>query len=40
MPHVDPQQRVELSEVANVLGFLISDEASGVHGQAIRVTRA
>jgi NAD(P)-dependent dehydrogenase (short-subunit alcohol dehydrogenase family) len=39
MPDVDPNQWVSLSEVASVLAFLVSDAASGVHGQAIRVER-
>jgi NAD(P)-dependent dehydrogenase (short-subunit alcohol dehydrogenase family) len=39
MPDVDPSSWVKLEEVANVLAFLVSDAASGVHGQAIRVER-
>jgi NAD(P)-dependent dehydrogenase (short-subunit alcohol dehydrogenase family) len=39
MPDVDPKRWVGLSEVANVLAFLVSDAASGLSGQAIRVER-
>jgi NAD(P)-dependent dehydrogenase (short-subunit alcohol dehydrogenase family) len=37
MPQVDPKRWVSLSEVASVLAFLVSDAASGIHGQAVRV---
>jgi 3-oxoacyl-[acyl-carrier protein] reductase len=40
MPDVDPATWVRLDEVANVLAFLVSDAASGIHGQAIRVERS
>jgi NAD(P)-dependent dehydrogenase (short-subunit alcohol dehydrogenase family) len=40
MPKVDPARWVTLDEVANVLRFLISDGASGVHGQSVRVERS
>jgi 3-oxoacyl-[acyl-carrier protein] reductase len=40
MPNVDPATWVRLDEVANVLAFLVSDAASGIHGQAIRVERS
>jgi 3-oxoacyl-[acyl-carrier protein] reductase len=39
MPGVDPATWVRLDEVANVLAFLVSDAASGIHGQAIRLER-
>lgn len=39
-PHVDPATWVRVDEVANVLAFLVSDAASGIHGQAIRVERS
>lgn len=39
MPDADPRQWVSLSEVASALAFLVSDAASGIHGQAIRVER-
>jgi NAD(P)-dependent dehydrogenase (short-subunit alcohol dehydrogenase family) len=39
MPKADPSKWVTLEEVANVLAYLVSDAASGVHGQAIRVER-
>lgn len=40
MPTVDPASWVKLEEVADVLGFLVSDRASAVHGQALRVERS
>ena len=40
MPGVDPASWVKLDEVANVLAFLVSDAASAVHGQSIRVERS
>jgi NAD(P)-dependent dehydrogenase (short-subunit alcohol dehydrogenase family) len=40
MPKADTSKWVTLEEVANVLAFLVSDAASGVNGQAIRVERA
>lgn len=40
MPNVDPATWVKLEEVADVLAFLVSDAASAVHGQAIRVERS
>jgi NAD(P)-dependent dehydrogenase (short-subunit alcohol dehydrogenase family) len=40
MPHADPKSWVKLEEVASVLAFLISDGASGIQGQAIRVERS
>lgn len=40
MPDADPTRWVTLDEVANVLTFLVSDLASGIHGQAIRVERS
>jgi len=39
LPHADPKSWVRLEEVASVLAFLISNECSGVQGQAIRVER-
>lgn len=39
MPKADRSKWVTLEEVANLLGFLVSDAASGVHGEAIRVER-
>jgi NAD(P)-dependent dehydrogenase (short-subunit alcohol dehydrogenase family) len=40
MPDADPKRWVSLAEVASVLAFLVSDAASGIHGQAIRVDRS
>ena len=40
MPKADPTSWVKLEEVADVLGFLASERASAVHGQAIRVERS
>ena len=40
MPKADPTSWVKLEEVADVLGFLVSERASAVHGQAIRVERS
>lgn len=40
MPDADPSRWVSLAEVARVLAFLVSDAASGIHGQAIRVDRS
>jgi NAD(P)-dependent dehydrogenase (short-subunit alcohol dehydrogenase family) len=40
MPDADPTGWVSLAEVAGVLAFLVSDAASGIHGQAIRVERS
>jgi NAD(P)-dependent dehydrogenase (short-subunit alcohol dehydrogenase family) len=39
MPEADPSHWVTLQEVADVLGFLVSDRASAIHGQALRVQR-
>lgn len=39
MPKADPSKWLKLEEVANVLAYLVSDAASGIHGQAIRVER-
>jgi NAD(P)-dependent dehydrogenase (short-subunit alcohol dehydrogenase family) len=39
MPGADPSRWVKLEEVANVLAFLVSDAASAVNGQALRVER-
>jgi NAD(P)-dependent dehydrogenase (short-subunit alcohol dehydrogenase family) len=40
MPKADTSKWVTLEEVANVLAFLVSDAASGIHGQAIRIERS
>jgi NAD(P)-dependent dehydrogenase (short-subunit alcohol dehydrogenase family) len=40
MPEADPSRWVTLAEVAEVLAFLVSDAASGLHGQALRVERS
>jgi len=40
MPNADPASWVKLEEVANVLGFLVSDAASAIHGQALRVEKS
>ena len=40
MPGADPSRWVKLEEVANVLAFLVSDAASAIQGQAIRVERS
>jgi NAD(P)-dependent dehydrogenase (short-subunit alcohol dehydrogenase family) len=40
MPKADPSKWLKLDEVANVLAYLVSDAASGIHGQAIRVERS
>lgn len=40
LPNVDPATWVSVDEVANVLAFLVSDAASGLHGQALRVERS
>jgi NAD(P)-dependent dehydrogenase (short-subunit alcohol dehydrogenase family) len=39
MPKADTSKWVTLEEVANVLAFLVSDAASGLNGQALRVER-
>ncbi|HKP63791.1 MAG TPA: SDR family oxidoreductase [Polyangiales bacterium] len=39
LPDADPRQWVSPSEVASTLAFLVSDAASRIHGQAIRVER-
>jgi NAD(P)-dependent dehydrogenase (short-subunit alcohol dehydrogenase family) len=38
-PGADPSRWLKLEEVANVLAFLVSEAASGIHGQALRVER-
>jgi NAD(P)-dependent dehydrogenase (short-subunit alcohol dehydrogenase family) len=40
MPKADPTKWLKLEEVANVLAYLVSDAASGIHGQSIRVERS
>ena len=40
MPKANPASWVSLEEVANVLAFLVSDAASAVHGQALRVEKS
>ncbi|HET6334065.1 MAG TPA: SDR family oxidoreductase [Polyangiales bacterium] len=40
MPKADPSKWLRLEEVANVLAYLVSDAASGIHGQSIRVERS
>jgi NAD(P)-dependent dehydrogenase (short-subunit alcohol dehydrogenase family) len=40
MPKADPAKWLKLEEVANVLAYLVSDAASGIHGQSIRVERS
>lgn len=40
MPKADPSKWVTLAEVADVLAFLVSERASAVSGQALRVERS
>ncbi|HKU38250.1 MAG TPA: SDR family oxidoreductase [Polyangiales bacterium] len=40
MPKADPAKWVKLEEVADALSFLVSERASAVHGQALRVERS
>jgi NAD(P)-dependent dehydrogenase (short-subunit alcohol dehydrogenase family) len=40
MPKADPSKWLKLEEVANLLAYLVSDAASGIHGQSIRVERS